>query len=154
METAKREGVRTAAELLRAGGTGSLAVIDLKSGGPFVTLVNAATDAALRPLILTSELSHHTQCLRADPRASFMLHASLPDEGDPLTTLRLTLKGLFYPTERGEVESRFLARHPYAKLYSGFGDFGYWRMEPEHVHIIAGFGRAYSVPFADLPQAA
>jgi hypothetical protein len=150
METPKQDGVRTAAELLRAGGTASLSVIDLRGGGPFVTLVNAAVDELLRPLILTSALSHHTQCLKADPRGAFMLHADLPEADDPLTTLRVTLTGIFQETTRAEAEPVFLARHPYAALYATFGDFGFWRMEPKHAHIIAGFGRAYSVPHADL----
>jgi heme iron utilization protein len=83
-----------------------------------------------------------------------MLHARLPEDGDPLTAFRVTLTGHFQPAERVEAESHFLARHPYAELYASFGDFGYWRMEPQHAHIIAGFGRAYSVPFTDLTQAA
>ena len=27
------------------------------------------------------------------------------------------------------VRERFLARHPKAKLYAGFGDFSFWRLE-------------------------
>ncbi len=150
MESPKQEGIRSAVALIKAGGTGSLSVIDIKSGGPFVTLVNIATDQGLRPLILTSALSHHTQCLKANPRAAIMLHAPLPDDGDPLTALRVTLTGIFQPVDRMEAEAMFLGRHPYAELYAGLGDFGFWRMEPEHTHIIAGFGRAYSSPFRDL----
>lgn len=150
MESPKQEGVKSAAALIKAGGTGSLSVIDIKSAGPFVTLVNIATDGQLRPLILTSALSHHTQCLKANPRASIMLHAPLPNDGDPLTALRVTLTGVFQPVDRTETEATFLARHPYAELYASLGDFGFWRMEPEHAHIIAGFGRAYSSPFRDL----
>lgn len=152
METPKQDGIKTAAALIRAEGTASLSVIDVKGGGPFVTLVNVAADAALRPVLLTSALSHHTQCLKADSRGAILLHSSLPNEGDPLTTFRVTLTGIFNVVERGEVEGLFLARHPYADFYAGFGDFGYWRMEPDHAHIIAGFGRAYSVPFKGLAE--
>jgi putative heme iron utilization protein len=152
MESPKQQGLKSAAALIKAGGTGSLSVIDIKSGGPFVTLVNIATDQGLRPLILTSALSHHTQCLKANPRASIMLHAPLPNDGDPLTALRVTLTGVFQPVDRTEAEATFLTRHPYAELYAGLGDFGFWRIEPEHTHIIAGFGRAYSVPFKGLAE--
>lgn len=150
MITPKQDGIKSAAALIKAGGAGCLSVIDFKGGGPFVTLVNVAADRGLKPLILTSALSHHTLCLKADPRAAIMLHAPLPRDGDPLTAPRVTLTGVFQPADRTEAEAMFLARHPYAGLYAGFGDFAFWRMEPVLAHIIAGFGRAYSVPFKGL----
>ena len=154
METPKQDGVKTAASLIRAGGAGALSVIDVKTGGPFVTLVNVASDATARPVILTSALSHHTQCLKANPRSAIMLHAELPPDGDPLTAFRVTLSGEFQPVAREDVAALFLARHPYADFYASFADFGYWRMEPLHAHIIAGFGRAYSVPFREISRIA
>lgn len=155
MSTPKNEGVKSAAALIRSGGAGTLAVVNVKDGGPFATLVNVAADAGARPVILISGLSHHSQCLKADPRAAIMLHAALPREGDPLSILRVTLTGIFrtVTVEEEDVRALFLARHPYAGLYAGFGDFAFWRMEPAHAHIIAGFGRAYSVPFSDIAAA-
>lgn len=82
-----------------------------------------------------------------------MLHAAFPADGDPQTTLRVTLSGRFAPVEGEEAAAAgraFLACHPYAELYVGFGDFRFWRMEPTRVHIVAGFGRAYDVRFQDL----
>lgn len=153
MTTPKQQGMAAARQLLAAGGTGSLAVTDVAGGMPFVTLVNIAVDAGLQPLILTSPLAHHTKCLQANPQAALLLHAPFPADGDPLTALRVTLQGRFAPAEDGAARKAFLARHPYAELYAGFGDFGFWRMTPEHAHIIGGFGRAYGVRFADLVQA-
>ncbi|MBL8791166.1 MAG: pyridoxamine 5'-phosphate oxidase family protein [Rhizobiales bacterium] len=156
MDSPKREGMAAAAGLLRAGGTGALAVLDSTGGGPMVTMVNTAVDAGLRPLILISALSLHTRCLSADPRASLMLHDAFPPGGDPQTALRVTLSGRFEKladADAGEAAQAFLARHPYAGLYAGFGDFAFWRMAPERAHIVAGFGRAYDVRFADLAAA-
>jgi putative heme iron utilization protein len=150
METPKSNAAAAARNLLAAGGAGALSVIDMKSGHPFTTLVNVAVDAALRPLILISGLSHHTQCLKADPRASLMLHEELPAHGDPLTALRVTVTGNFSAVPAAEAASAFLARHPYSELYAGLGDFAFWRMEPVQAHIIAGFGRAYSMRYADV----
>lgn len=154
METPKTEAMRSAARLLRRGGTGALSVLDAKTQEPFVTMVNTAVDAALHPLILISALSLHTQNLKADPRASLLLHDDFPDGGDPQTALRVTLSGRFapiaYKTEAEAAGQAFLARHPYAELYAGFGDFLFWRMEPTRAHIVAGFGRAYDVRFQDI----
>jgi heme iron utilization protein len=149
-DTPKQEAMRASAALLKAGGTGSLSVIDVTDGAPFVTLVNIAADTELRPLLLISNLSHHTKCLNATPRASVMLHAPIAAEGDPMLTLRVTVSGSFIQIEDAEAKAAFLASHPYADFYAGFGDFNIWRMDAGHAHIIAGFGRAYSVRFKDL----
>jgi putative heme iron utilization protein len=153
MDSPKQEGMKAAKRLLEAGGTGALAVLDPAGGGPMVTMVNTAVDAGLRPLILISALSLHTRCLSADPRASLMLHDAFPEGGDPQTALRVTLSGTFVKLSGAESEqagSMFLARHPYAELYAGFGDFAFWRLLADNAHIIAGFGRAYDVRFSDL----
>ncbi len=155
MESPKRDGMAAAARLLRAGGTGALAVIEPGARSPMVTMVNTAVDAGLRPLILISSLSLHTRCLTADPRASLMLHDAFPADGDPQTALRVTLSGRFEKlgeADEGAAANVFLARHPYAELYAGFGDFAFWRLAAESAHIVAGFGRAYDVRFVDLAE--
>jgi heme iron utilization protein len=149
-DSPKHEAMRASAALFKQGGTGALSVIDVTDGAPFVTLVNVAADAQLRPLLLISDLSHHTKCLNANPRASVMLHAPIAAEGDPMLTLRITVSGSFSSLVDEEAKSAFLRCHPYADFYAEFGDFNIWRMEAEHAHIIAGFGRAYSVRFKDM----
>jgi heme iron utilization protein len=140
----------TAKTLLQGGGVASLSVIDVTDGNPFTTLVNMAVDVTLAPLLLISDLSQHTKCLKADAHASLLRHAPIAAEGDPMLTFRVTVTGVFEPAPHEEVEAAFLACHPYAELYVGFGDFKFWRMKAEHAHIIAGFGRAYSVRFKDI----
>lgn len=154
METPKQAGTSAARKLLLAGGTGALSVLDATTGDPLVTMVNTTVDQALRPLILISALSLHTRNLQADPRASLLLHDDFPVGGDPQTALRVSLSGTFAAltdaTEAEAARAAFLARHPYAGLYAGFADFSFWRLEPTRVHIVAGFGRAYDVGFAEL----
>jgi len=156
MQSPKTDGMRAAKRLLQRGGTGALSVLDAKSGDPLVTMVNTAADEGLRPLILISALSLHTQNLKADPRASIMLHEDFPSDGDPQTALRVTLSGHFAPlsaaADATAARAVFLARHPYAELYAGFGDFNFWRMDATRAHIVAGFGRAYDVRFQDLAE--
>jgi heme iron utilization protein len=150
METPKREAMQRASDLLRAGGVAALSVIDVTDGTPFATLVNVAAGEDLAPLLLISDLSHHTKCLKANPRASVMVHAPIKFDSDPMLTFRATISGVFEMISPEEAATRFLARHPYAEMYSEFGDFNFWRLQAEQVHIIAGFGRAYGVRFKDL----
>ena len=36
-----------------------------------------------------------------------------------------------------------LARHAEAAEYAGFGDFGFYRIVPDRLHLVAGFGRIH-----------
>ena len=131
--------------LLRSIRAGTLGTLDRNTGHPFASLVNVATDVDGAPLILTSRLSTHTANLEADGRASVLLAET--GKGDPLAHPRLTVLGRFVPVARESaddtrVRRRFLARHPKAELYAGFGDFSFWRMEVASAHLNGGFARA------------
>ena len=45
---------------------------------------------------------------------------------------------------------RFLARHPKAELYAGFGDFAFWRMQVVSAHLNGGFARAADLTAQDV----
>jgi heme iron utilization protein len=128
--------------------TGTLSVVDFESGAPFGALVNVATDAQYLPIFMFSTLARHTKCLLADPRASLMV-MELPEEGDPLTGFRATITGALERAEQ-ELQPRYIAHHPYAELYAGFGDFGFWRMKPEKVYVVAGFGKIQSFEWGEV----
>lgn len=126
--------------LLRRARTGTLATLNAGDGIPYASLANVATDVEGRPVILVSTLAWHTRNLAADPRASLLV-AEPPETGDALTGARVTVMGRFVRTADPAHRRRYLARHPEAALYAGFGDFAFWRMEPETIHAVAGFGR-------------
>jgi putative heme iron utilization protein len=139
--------------LLRTRRAGTLGTLDRNTGHPFVSLVTVATDIDGSPVILTSRLSTHTANLEADGRASLLLPES--GKGDPLAYPRLTVLGTFAPVARdgaedARVRRRFLARHPKAELYAGFGDFAFWRMTVISAHLNGGFARAADLRAADL----
>lgn len=125
--------------LLRRARTATLATLNA-DGTPYASLVNVASSLRGWPLILISTLAWHTRNLLADPRASLMV-AEIPAEGDALTGPRVTIMGRFSKIAPEEAGRRYLARHPAAELYAGFGDFAFWRMAPEAAHAVAGFGR-------------
>jgi hypothetical protein len=151
VDSPKQQACQTARRLIAAGGSAALGVTDVEAGQPFVTFVSFAADAALGPLILISDLAYHSKCLKADPRASLLI-ADAVAEGDPMLTFRVTLQGSFAPEDSDAARACFLARHPYAEVYAGFGDFNIWRLQAVHAHIIAGFGRAYGVRYQDIAQ--
>jgi putative heme iron utilization protein len=125
--------------LLRSIRSGALATLD-PSGTPFASLVTMATDADGTPLMLLSRLSAHTRNLLADPRCSLLF--SQGGKGDPLAHPRLTVVGRAAQTGDSRARERFLGRHPKAKLYADFPDFGFFALEPDAGHLNGGFAKA------------
>ena len=138
-----------ARNLLRRARTGTLATLNADDGTPYASLANLATDVRGCPLILVSTLAWHTRNLLADPRGSVMV-AELPPQGDALTGARVTVMGRFSKVNPADVSRRYLARHPAAEMYAGFGDFAFWRLEPERAHAVAGFGRIETIPADEM----
>ena len=129
-----------ARQLLRRARTATLSSLNRDDGVPYASLVNVATDVRGWPLILISTLAWHTKNLLGDSRASVLV-AEPPADGDALTGPRVTVMGHFAKVEDEAVARRYLARHPWARQYCGFGDFAFWRLEPSRAHAVAGFGR-------------
>jgi len=139
--------------LLRTVRTATLATLDRNGGYPFASLTNVATDVDGAPLILVSRLATHTANLEHDGRASLLLAET--GKGDALAHARLTVLGTFVPAPRDHADEprlrrRFLARHPKAELYAGFGDFSFWRMQAVSAHLNGGFARAADLTAADV----
>lgn len=108
---------------------------------PYASLVTVATAQDGSPILLLSALSDHTRNIAADPRVSLLFDGS---EGyvNPQQGPRVTVLGRIERTDDPACRRRFLARHPPAQLYAGFGDFGFWRVEMERAHYVGGFARA------------
>jgi len=138
-----------ARNLLRRARTGTLGTLNADDGTPYASLVNLATDVRGCPVILVSTLAWHTRNLLADPRASVMV-AEMPPDGDALTGARVTVIGRFEKLPASQVSRRYLARHPAAELYAGFGDFAFWRLHPVEAHAVAGFGRIETIPADEM----
>lgn len=137
----------TARKLLRAARTGTLATS--MQGQPFASLVTPATAPDLALLLLLSDLSEHTRHLRADPRCSVLV-CGVAEGANPQTTPRVTVTGLAEVVADAALKARYLALHPYAALYAGFGDFNLWRIQPLNGLFVGGFGRAARLRAADL----
>jgi heme iron utilization protein len=140
------EDTRTAWRLVEEAQTATLATLALRPPGhPFATLVAIACDDRHRPLLLLSKLAEHTKNLEADPRASILFADQRPTSGkEPLASARVTLVGACTRIPDEDIASaraRYLAKHPDAKQWVTFADFGFFRLDPEEVRFVAGFGR-------------
>ncbi len=153
------EARKQARILLGSARYAALAVFDPETGFPSVSRVLTGTDIDGVPVILVSGLSAHTKALSKDPRASALFGE--PGKGDPLAYPRLSVQCSAERVDRGHpqherIRSRFLVRHPKAKLYIDFPDFCFFRLVPLAASLNGGFGKAYVLPGADLmiPSAA
>ncbi|MSO84745.1 MAG: DUF2470 domain-containing protein [Rhodospirillales bacterium] len=139
----------TVRRLLRRGRSGTLATAlggeGARAGHPYASLVTVAWDIDATPIFLFSALSDHTRNLARDPRAALLIEEA-SRRANPQTGPRVTLLGRIAPVAEGADESsarrRFLARHPEAARYAGFGDFRFFRMTAESAHYVGGFARA------------
>src|SRR5207302_2292682 len=84
----------------------------------------------------------------ADPRVSLMLDERR--EGDPLEGARVMLMGAAHATGDPQARRRYLDRQPEAKMFAGFADFAFYRVELKGAHLVAGFGRIVDLEPADL----
>lgn len=143
----ERADLWQARKLLR---TARMATLGTQTGGqPFTALVTPATAPDLSVLLLLSSLSEHTRHLAAEPRCALMAVGAT--EGvNPQTAPRLTVTGLAERIDDAALKARWLAVHPYATLYAGFGDFALWRLRPMGGLFVGGFARATRLRQADL----
>lgn len=131
----------------------ALAVTDA-DGLPNISRVafGLAPDGA--PISLVSTLSSHTQALIARPDCALLI-GEPGDKGDPLTHPRLSLQGTaeLLPNDtapHAEMAAHYLRDHPKAKLYVGFGDFHFLRVNLRQAFLNGGFGKAFTLTPADL----
>ena len=131
-----------ARHLIREGRSGALATVAAKDGAPLNALVTYATDGRGQPIFLLSTLSDHTRNILTDSRVSLLIEAA-SRRRNPQTGPRVALVGAVKKMTSDASRVRFLARHPDAALYAGFGDFAFYRMTIDKAHYIGGFAQAH-----------
>ena len=130
--------------LLKNAKTATLSVIDHETGFPSGSLVNHVVDGDGRPHLFISGLARHYKALLADNRASLLVQSE--EATRSLSGLRASFQGRMERVSRtAELENLWLQTHAEAASYLGLADFDFWRMTPELIHIVAGFGRIETV---------
>lgn len=110
-------------------------------GWPYGSLVTTATAQDGSVILLLSGLSDHTRNIAADPRVSLLFDGT-DGFANPQQGPRVTVLGRAERDADAGLAQRFLARHPGAQLYAGFGDFAFYRVTPLRAHWVGGFARA------------
>ena len=131
---------RAARQLLRAHRYGALSTLSKKfDGHPFGSITPYLVDHDGSLLILISALAEHTKNIQRDPRVSLITH----NQEDPhiQTQGRITVVGTAsLVAERKEAGKRYLRYFPEAQTYYDMPDFEFYRIVPQALRYIGGFG--------------
>jgi heme iron utilization protein len=146
-----------ARELVARATLATLSTIALRPAGfPYGSLVAHASDEHGRPLFLLSGLAEHTKNLAACDRASLLVVD--PDAKDIVSAPRVTIAGICRPLEASEIDAartRYIAAHPQSANW--FPDYlhsyALYRLEPQDLRVIVGFGRLSWVTPAEYAAA-
>ena len=153
MPSSKPDNIAESVRLMRHARSAALATLDARTSVPFASLVNVAMTQRGEPVLLISTLARHTTNLMQNAAGSLLISDAVAASTDPLTGSRITITGRFCKLDAdaaGQAAQAYLALHPSAQGYAGFGDFGWWRMVPEEIHLVAGFGRIDTIPAAQV----
>lgn len=131
----------------------TLSTIALRPAGfPYGSLVAHTVDERGCPLFLLSALAEHTKNLAACPNASLLVVEA--GSTSIVTAPRVTLVGtckLVPPSDHEAVRTRYVTAHPESATW--FTDhlhaYSLYRLEPNELRVIVGFGRLSWVSRAD-----
>lgn len=139
------ERARTCAALGVKHGAALSTTTDKLGGAALCTFADFVLDGDGSPiLLLDARRAEHSKNLQADPRCSLLLQARGLDDR-AAAVQRVTLAGVATPVpkdapDRVVLETQFGVAHPYADALLADGRFDLWRVEPEQIFYVGGFG--------------
>ena len=136
---------RAARQMLRAHRYGALCTLSKKfNGHPFGSIVPYLVDHDGSLLILISTLAEHTRNIRHDPRVSLVTHSQ--DNLDIQSQGRITIVGeAQLVPDKLQAGKRYLRYFPEAQNHFGMSDFSFYRIMPQTLRYIGGFGKIHWV---------
>jgi putative heme iron utilization protein len=142
-----------ARQLLRAHRYGALSTLSKKfNGHPFGSIMPYLVDHDGSLLILISTLAEHTRNILADPRVSLITHSQ--DNPHIQAQGRVTVVGMAALVEdRQGTGKRYLRYFPEAKTYFAMHDFSFYRILPQAIRYIGGFGNIHWIKANDYSVA-
>ncbi len=136
---------REARQMLRAHRYGALCTLSKKfDGHPFGSITPYLVDHDGSLLILISTLAEHTKNIQHDPRVSLIAH----NQEDPhiQTQGRITMVGTAQIImDKDKTGRRYLRYFPEAQSYFDMHDFSFYRIMPQSLRYIGGFGKIHWV---------
>lgn len=127
-------------------------------GAPSVSMVPFALLDDERSLAIhVSGLAAHTRQLLRSPRVGLMVVDADAPDADPLALGRISIQGEARLLEAGDpshaaAKARYLAKFPQASDLFDFPDFRLVSVRFDELRLVAGFGRAHSLPVDELPR--
>lgn len=143
------ETCKALATLVRGRGTAALGT--LHGGAPLVSLVLYACSPNLSELYIhVSRLAQHTGGLLADPRVGLLIVESDLPSRNPLSLSRVAIQGVAAALDEGSAafsaaRSHYLAAHPATSVNFRFSDFLLFRIRPQAIRFVAGFGKIFDL---------
>ena len=136
---------REARQMLRAHRYGALCTLSKKfDGHPFGSITPYLADHDGSLLILISTLAEHTKNIQYDPRVSLITHSQ--DSPHIQTQGRVTVVGTAHlVADREQSGKRYLRYFPEAETYFAMHDFSFYRIVPQAIRYIGGFGKIHWV---------
>ena len=138
-----------ARRLLRKSRYGMLATLSKKFGGhPFGSIIPYLLDQEERPVVLISTLAEHTKNIENDNRVSLLVH----EAGDNVQAeARITVLGnCARMQDQQQMKTRYLRYFPNASGYFATHDFFFYRIAPNMIRYIGGFGEIHWIPAKDF----
>jgi len=134
---------REARQLLRAHRYGALCTLSKKfDGHPFGSITPYMVDHDGSLLILISDLAEHSKNIKADARVSLITHNQ--NDSHIQTQGRVTLVGnASHILDRDKAGKRYLRYFPEAQAYFTMHDFQFYRIVPQSIRYIGGFGNIH-----------
>jgi len=146
--------IATMHTLLSENRTGSLST--LNDGAPFGSMVPFLWHPeSATPYIHVSRLARHTRHMGDDPRVALLITEADGPDKNPLALIRTCISGSVTrvgPQDEGYglLKARYLERFPTSAMIFQLPDFAFYGITPEQIHLVAGFGMAYTIAAADL----
>jgi len=136
---------REARQMLRAHRYGALCTLSKKfDGHPFGSITPYLVDHDGSLIILISTLAEHTKNILHDPRLSLITHNQ--DSQNIQAQGRVTVVGTAQiMTDKDTAGTRYLRYFPEAQSYFDTHDFSFYRIMPQSIRYIGGFGKIHWV---------
>lgn len=136
---------REARQLLRGHHYGALCTLSKKfNGHPFGSITPYLVDHDGSLLILISTLAEHTKNIQHDSRVSLITHNQ--NDSHIQAQGRVTVVGDAHSVaDKHQARTRYLRYFPEAAGYLAMHDFSFYRIVPQTLRFIGGFGKIHWV---------